>query len=152
LMAIVSFPVVFLFFSLLSVVLGISDPQQMPEWVSGLITTVVMAVLAKPMLLIPAVMVVCDRMVFESLVYLRKYHLLDIWKIVLAFLILLGVLLLGDMLLEIYAQNGIVHWIGTTGIALLSTMGTFLVLLWMTLFVAARERPKIAEPSGDGIG
>ncbi|MBN1818693.1 MAG: hypothetical protein JW828_15130, partial [Sedimentisphaerales bacterium] len=57
LMAIVSFPVVMLLFSLLSVLLGVSDPQKMPVWIPGLITTMVMAALAKPMLLIPAVMV-----------------------------------------------------------------------------------------------
>lgn len=152
LMAIVSFPVVILFFSSMSVLSGISDPEKMPLWVPGLTTTVVMVILAKPLLLIPAVMVVCDRMVIESLLYLRKYRVLDMWKILLVFLILLGALFMADSLLAVYVKKGIVHWIGTIGLALLATMGTFMIWLWMVLFVAARERPVISEPSSGDPG
>ncbi len=134
---------------LFGALLGVSDPNKFPIWAVSLSNVLTLTVLSKPLVLIPAVMIVCDRMVVEALHYLRRYPLGRV-KPVLALFVGLLLLLFGlTLLADLAPSEGLVHQATLLAYAAVVSVGAFLVGLRAVLFVAERETPPPPPPHAD---
>jgi len=125
------------FFS--SVVLGVKDLETMPNWVVPLCVFATSVALMRPMLLMPAVMIVRDRMVIEAFGSLKEYKLLAEQGLVKFFVLcFLGISVL-SLALNSTQADGALHYIVLTIYAIGSGAAMLVIYLAAVMFVAGDE-------------
>ena len=123
-----------------SVVLGTEEVSGIPDWVAHLCSFAALAVLAKPMLFIPAVMIVRDRMVLEAVGLLKEYRFLEAKDLVRAFFVCFATVYLLSSLLGLI-ETGSVFYYALVGIyAVVSSALIVSVTLGAVLFVGSKTK------------
>ena len=121
-----------------SVSLGQKDTSSIPAWIAHLCSFAALVVLAKPMLLTPAVMIVRDRMVLEAFGLLKEYKLLEAKALLWAFFVCFATVYLLSSLLSLI-ETGSVFYYALVGIyAVVSSALIVAVTLGAVLFVASK--------------
>ena len=136
-----------------SVVLGVKDLTAMPNWVAPLCRFATSVALLRPMLLMPAVMIVRDRMVIEAFGSFREYKLLAEQGLV-KFLVLcfLGILVL-SLALNSTQAGGALHYIVLVICAIGSGVAIMVIYLAVVMFVAGDELARVTtEEAGKQDG
>lgn len=141
LMLIFLLAVLSLMLHLFGALLGVSDPNKFPIWAVSLSNVLALTALSKPLVLIPAVMIVCDRMVLEALSYLRRYPIGRLKPVLLLFVGLLLLLFGLTLLVDRAPSEGLVYQATLLAYAAVASVGAFLVGLRAVIFVAEREIP-----------
>ena len=148
LMLIFMLAVLSLVLSLLGYLLKVTDLNQFPLWAASLGYALTLLVLSKPLVLIPAVMIVCDRMVLEALAYLRRYPVARLKPALIPFAGFLVLSFALTLVLNRLPSEGSLHQATVLVDAAVASGGIFLVYLRAVLLVADREIPP--ELSGAG--
>lgn len=128
-----------------SVALGREEVLRIPDWIVHLCSFAVLAVLAKPILLMPAVMIVRDRMVLEAFRLLREYRLLEAKALVRAFFICFATVYLLSSLLSLIEPGGAFYYAAIGIYAVVSSALIVAVTLGAVLFVGSKT-PVATEP------
>ncbi len=132
------------------VVLGQKEASTIPTWIAHLCSFAALAVLAKPMLLTPAIMIVRDRMVLEALILLKDYRFLEAKPLVRLFFACFATVYLLSSLLSLI-EVGSVFYYALVGIyAVISSTLIVAVALSAVLFVASKT-PAATEPKENNI-
>jgi len=124
-----------------SVALGQKDVSRIPDWIAHLCSFAALAVLAKPILLMPAVMIVRDRMVLEAFGLLREYRLLEAKALVWAFFVCFATVYLLSSLLGLIEPGGVFYYILVGTYAVVSSALIVAVTLGAVLFVGSKTAP-----------
>jgi len=133
-----------------SMVFGQKDVLSIPVWIAHLCSFAALAVLVKPMLLVPAVMIVRDRMVLEAFGMLREYKLSQAKGLLRAFFICFGAIFLLSSLQSLTGAAGVYHYVMAGISAIISSTLVLAVTLAAILFVAAKT--KLATVHKDSTG
>ena len=129
-----------------SAALSQKDASGIPAWIAHLCSFVALVVLAKPMLLIPAVIIVRDRMVLEAFGLLKEYKLLEAKALLWAFFVCFATVYLLSSLLSL-VKAGSVFYYALVGIyAVVSSALIVAVTLGAVLFIASKT-PVATEPA-----
>ena len=135
-----------------SVALGQKDVSRIPDWIAQLCSFAALAILVKPMLLTPAVMIVKDCMVLQALGSLREYKILEARVLLRAFFICFATVYLLSSWLGVI-ETGNVFYYALVGIyAVVSSALIVALTLGAVLFVAKRTNLAIEdteESNGD---
>jgi hypothetical protein len=123
-----------------SVVLGTEDVSNIPDWVAHLCSFAALAVLAKPMLFIPAVMIVRDRMVLEAVGLLKEYRFLEAKDLVRAFFVCFATVYLLSSLLGLIKPGGAFYYTAVGIYAVVSSALIVAVTLGAVLFVGSKTK------------
>jgi hypothetical protein len=117
-----------------------------PDWIVHLCLFAALAVLVKPILLTPAVMIVRDRMVLEAFILLKEYRLAEAKPVVWAFFGCFATVYLLSSLLGLI-ETGSVFYYALVGIyAVVSSALIVALTLGAVLFVGSKT-PPATEPS-----
>ena len=125
------------FFS--SVVLGVKDLETMPNWLIPLCMFATSVALMRPMLLMPAVMIVRDRMVIEAFGSLKEYKLLAEQGLVKFFVLCFLAISVLSLALSSTQTEGALHYIVLTIYAVGSGAAMLVIYLVAVMFVAGDE-------------
>jgi len=148
LMLIFMLAVLSLLLNFMGYLLGVQEAAEFPTWALSMGQLLTLMLLSKPLVLIPAVMIACDRMVLESLVYLRRYSVRRLVPVLVPFVAFLAVIGGLDFVSSRVGSNGPGRWIVLAASAVVGSIGAFAVGLRAVLFVAERELPRPGEASG----
>jgi hypothetical protein len=121
-----------------SIVFGSEEGAKMPAWIVHLCSFAALAVLAKPMLLGPAVIIVRDRMVLESSGLLKEYRLLEARDLVWAFVACFGAVYVLSLLLGLIEIGSAFYYIMLGVYALVSSTCIVAVNLGAVLFIGSK--------------
>jgi len=121
------------------VVLGVKDLAAMPNWVVPLCMFAISVALIRPMLLIPAVMIVHDRMVIEAFGSLKEYKLLAEQGLVKFFVLCFLAISVLSLALNSTQDGGALHYIVLTIYAIGSGAAMLVIYLAAVMFVAGDE-------------
>ena len=122
-----------------SVILGVKDLAAIPNWLVPLYMFATSVVLLRPMLLMPAVMIVHDRMVIEAFSELKQYKLLAEQGLVKFFVLcFLGISLL-SLALNSTPTGGTLHYLVLSICAVGSGAAMLVIYLVAVMFVAGDE-------------
>jgi len=123
-----------------SVMLGAKDVSGIPDWVAHLCSFAALVVLAKPMLFIPAVMIVRDRMVLEAVGLLKEYRFLEAKDLVRAFFVCFATVYLLSSLLGLIEPGGLYYYAAVGIYAVVSSALIVAVTLGAVLFVGSKTK------------
>jgi len=98
------------------------------------------AVLVKPILLVPAVMIVRDRMVLEAFGLLREYRLLEAKALVRAFFVCFATVYLLSSLLSLIEPGGVFYYAAVGIYAVVSSALIVTLTLGALLFVGSKTK------------
>ena len=132
-----------------SVSLGQKDASSIPSWIAHLCSFAALAVLVKPMLLTPAVMIVRDRMVLEAFRLLKEYRLAEAKPVVWAFFVCFATVYLLSSLLSLIETGSVFYYVLVGIYAVVSSALIVAVTLGAVLFVASKTTP--ATESAESI-
>jgi hypothetical protein len=135
-----------------SIVFEAKNPLEIPVWVANLCSFAALAVLVKPFLLCPAVMIVTDRMALEAFALLKAYRILKAKGLLALFFVCFGVIFLISSLLSSAGRDGPYYYILVAGYGIISSTLILAVTLGAVLFVAQRANLAIEdteESNGD---
>ena len=128
-----------------SVILGAEEVSQIPDWVAHLCSFAALSVLAKPMLFIPAVMIVRDRMVLEAVGLLKEYRFFEEKGLVRAFFVCFATVYLLSSLLGLMEPGGVFYYAVVGIYAVVSSLLIVALNLGAVLFVAGRTNLTIED-------
>jgi len=128
-----------------SVVLGTEDVSKIPDWVAHLCSFAALSVLAKPMLLIPAVMIVRDRMVLEAVGLLKEYRFFEAKDLVWAFFGCFATVYLLSSLLGRIKPGGAFYYTAVGIYAVVSSALIVALNLAAVLFVGRKTKLTIED-------
>ncbi|HIJ67507.1 MAG TPA: hypothetical protein HPP51_04405 [Planctomycetes bacterium] len=136
-----------------SVVLASKQVSGIPDWVVHLCSFAALVVLAKPMLFIPAVMIVRDRMVLEAVGLLKEYRFFEAKDLVRAFFLCFAAVYLLSFFLGMIKPNGAFYYAAVGLYAVVSSALIVAVTLAAVIFVAGKTKPATepAEPVEDNL-
>jgi len=123
-----------------SVALGQKDVSRIPAWIAHLCSFAALAVLVKPILLVPAVMIVRDRMVLEAFGLLREYRLLEAKALVRAFFVCFATVYLLSSLLSLIEPGGVFYYAAVGIYAVVSSALIVTLTLGALLFVGSKTK------------
>ncbi len=135
-----------------SVVLGQEDVSRIPDWIAHLCSFAALAVLAKPILLMPAVMIVRDCMVLEAIGLLKEYRFSEAKGLVRAFFICFATVYLLSSLLSLIETGNVFYYVLVGIYAVVSSALIVAVTLGAVLFVGSKTKLAIEdteESNGD---
>jgi hypothetical protein len=133
-----------------SVVLGAEEVSGIPDWVAHLCSFAALAVLAKPMLFMPAVMIVRDRMVLEAIGLLKEYRFLDAKDLVRAFFVCFATVYLLSSLLGLIEAGSVFYYLLVGIYAVVSSALIVALTLGAVLFVGSKTAPT-TEPTENNL-
>jgi hypothetical protein len=133
-----------------SVVLGAEELSGIPDWVAHLCSFAALVVLAKPMLFIPAVMIVRDRMVLEAVGLLKEYRFFEAKDLVRAFFVCFATVYLLSSLLGLIKPGGVYYYAAVGIYAVVSSALIVAVTLGAVLFVGSKTAPA-TEPTENNL-
>jgi len=128
-----------------AVLLGQKDVSSIPDWVAHLCSFAALAVLAKPMLLTPAVMIVRDRMVLEAVGLLKEYRFLEAKGLVRAFFGCFATVYLLSSLLSLIKPGSAFYYAAVGFYAVVSS--TLIVALTLAAFIFVGNKTKLDTES-----
>jgi hypothetical protein len=126
-----------------SVVLGVKDLAVIPNWLVPLCMFATSVVLLRPMLLMPAVMIVHDRMVIEAFGSLKEYKLFAEQGLVKFFVLCFLAISVLSWALNATQADGALHYIVLTVYAIGSGAAMFVIYLVAVMFVAGDEFARV---------
>ncbi len=121
--------------------------QSMPEWAIATCQAIAMVAVVKPMLLVPAVMIVRDRLVMDAIGQLNRYRLGEMKPIAVHFVVLVAATSGLSVLAQLLGTDGIGHYATVFAHAALLGTGLVFIPLEMVCFVASRHVPQ--RPAGE---
>ena len=133
-----------------SMVFGQKDVLSIPDWVAHLCSFAALAVLAKPMLLIPAVMIVKDCMVLEAIGLLKEYRFLDAKDLVWAFFVCFATVYLLSSWLGVTEPGSVFYYVLVGIYAVVSSALIVALTLGAVLFVGSKTIPA-TEPTENNV-
>ena len=136
-----------------SVVLASEEVSNIPDWVAHLCSFAALVVLAKPMLFIPAVMIVRDRMVLEAAGLLKEYRFFEAKDLVRAFFGCFATVYLLSSLLGLIEPGGAFYYTAVGIYAVVSSTLIVALTLAAVLFVGSKTESvtETAEPAENNL-
>ncbi|MHC4721129.1 MAG: hypothetical protein ACYS6I_00325 [Planctomycetota bacterium] len=132
-----------------SAALGQKDASSIPAWIAHLCSFAALVVLAKPMLLTPAVMIVRDRMVLEAFGLLKEYKLLEAKALLWAFFVCFATVYLLSSLLSLIETGSVFYYVLVGIYAVVSSALIVAVTLGAVLFVGSKTKLAIKDTEED---
>jgi hypothetical protein len=112
--------------------------DDVPSWIMAISSFAAIAALVKPMLLMPALMIVQDRMVTEAFVSLKNYRILEMPKLLKLFFGCFAVIFLLSFVHSLTAPKTLIHYAVTCVYGLSTSFLLLVVSLAAVKFVAQR--------------
>jgi hypothetical protein len=134
-----------------SMVFGQKDVLSIPDWIAQLCSFAALAILVKPILLTPAVMIVKDCMVLQALGSLREYKILEARVLLRAFFICFATVYLLSSWLGAIETGDLFYYVMVGIYAVVSSALIVALTLGAVLFVAKRTNLAI-EDTEEGNG
>ncbi len=134
-----------------SMVFGQKDMSSIPDWIAQLCSFAALAILVKPMLLTPAVMIVKDCMVLQALGSLREYKILEARVLLRAFFVCFATVYLLSSWLGVIETGSVFYYVLVGIYAVVSSALIVAVTLGAVLFVGSKTNLAI-EDTEEGNG
>jgi hypothetical protein len=133
-----------------SMVFGQKDVLSIPDWIAQLCSFATLAILVKPILLTPAVMIVKDCMVLQALGSLREYKILEARVLLRAFFICFATVYLLSSWLGVIETGDLFYYVMVGTYAIISSTLILAITLAAVLFVGSKTIPA-TEPTENNL-